>query len=144
MPRLPESVVAADPWRPLTAARPLPDDTQSTLPPRAATWAAKSVGTEPLNVTMWRLFVAAPRATAANWGARAAVAAPVGCDGMRASYTHAAAATSPAVAHRDTDLTNDTGRLRAKGTENMAPIRRVSKQAPTSRPAIVRTVSRPG
>src|SRR5881396_242774 len=128
MPRLPASVVAADPWRPLTAARPLPDDTQSTLPPRAATWAAKSVGTEPLNVTMWRLFVAAPRATAANWGARAAVAAPVGCDGMRASYTHAAAATSPAVAHRDTDLTNDTGRLRAKRIENMAPIRTVSKQ----------------
>src|SRR2546422_2485382 len=83
MPRLPASVAAADPWRPLTAARPLPDDTQSTLPPRAATCAAKSVGTEPLNVTMRRLFVAAPRATAANWGARAAVAAPVGCGGMR-------------------------------------------------------------
>src|SRR5437773_775624 len=48
---------------------------------------------------------------------------------MRASYTHAAAATSPTVAHRDTDLTDDTGRLRAKGTENMAPIRTVSKQA---------------
>src|SRR2546422_7181352 len=66
MPRLPASVAAADPWRPLTAARPLPDDTQSTLPPRAATCAAKSVGTEPLNVTMRRLFVAAPRATAAR------------------------------------------------------------------------------
>src|SRR5256885_3632947 len=133
MPRLPASVAAADPWRPLTAARPLRDATQSIWPPRAATCAAKSVGAEPLNVTMCRLFVAAPRATAANWGARAAVAAPVGCDGMRASYTHAAAATSPTVAHRDTVLTNDTGRLRAKGIENMAPIRRVSKQVTSRR-----------
>src|SRR2546423_15022926 len=78
MPRLPASVAAADPWRPLTAARPLRDDTQSILPPRAATCAAKSVGAEPLNVTMCRLFVAAPRATAADWGARAGVVPPGG------------------------------------------------------------------
>src|SRR3989442_9369614 len=106
MPRLPASVAAAGPWRPLTAARPLPDDTQSTLPPRAATCAAKSVGTEPLNVTMRRLFVAAPRATAANWGARAAVAAPVGLYVMGAAYKHADAAPRPTLAQSGTCLAN--------------------------------------
>src|SRR2546423_15224224 len=108
MPRLPASVAAADPWRPLTAARPLRDDTQSILPPRAATCAAKSVGAEPLNVTMCRLFVAAPRATAANWGARAAVAAPGACDGMAAAYTPPAAAPTPPGGQPDPAPTEDT------------------------------------
>src|SRR6266849_2802176 len=49
--------------------------------------------------------------TAANWGARAAA----GSGETRASYAHAAAATSPMVAHRDTDLTSDIGCLRARG-----------------------------
>src|SRR2546422_9245184 len=59
--------------------------------------------------------------------------------GARASYAHAAAATSPSVANRGTDLTSDTGRLTAAGTENMAPIRRVSKQG--SEPAVYRRTS---
>src|SRR6266403_4728417 len=113
MPRLPARVAAAEPWRPLTAARPEPDETHSTFPPRAATCAAKSADTDPLNDTIWRMFAEeARRATEANWGDRAAAA---GSGETRASYEHAAAAISPMTAHRDTDLTIDIGCLGAKG-----------------------------
>src|SRR6266550_7167766 len=113
MPLAPASVVAAEPWSPLTAARPEPGETHSTFPPRAATCAAKSAGTEPLKDTMWRMFAEeAPRATEANWGARAAAA---GSGETRASYAHAAAATRPSVANRGTDITSDTGRPRGNG-----------------------------
>src|SRR2546430_17445957 len=79
MPLAPASVVAAEPWSPLTAARPEPGETHSTFPPSAATCAAKSAGTEPLKDTMWRMFAEeAPRATEADWGARAAAARPGG------------------------------------------------------------------
>src|SRR6266516_454643 len=116
MPLAPASVVAAEPWSPLTAARPEPGETHSTFPPSAATCAAKSAGTEPLKDTMWRTFAEeAPRATVANWGARAAAAGSAGPDGRRASYTHAAVATTPTVANRGTNLTSDTGRLAATG-----------------------------
>src|SRR6266550_4158762 len=116
MPLAPASVVAAEPWSPLTAARPEPGETHSTFPPSAATCAAKSAGTEPLKDTMWRTFAEeAPRATEANWGARAAAAGSAGPDGRRASYTHAAVATTPTVANRGTNLTSDTGRLAATG-----------------------------
>src|SRR2546430_1210101 len=113
MPLAPASVVAAEPWSPLTAARPEPGEPHSPFPPSAATCAAKSAGTEPLKDTMWRMFAEeAPRATEANWGARAAAA---GSGETRASYAHAAAATRPSVANRGTDLTSDTGRLAATG-----------------------------
>src|SRR4029077_544238 len=125
MPRRPASVVGAVPVRPLTAARPLPEETQSTLPPSAFTWAAKSAGTLPVNETTYRPVAATlPLAAtaAASMGARA-----TGSDGTRASGTHAALATTARVANRGIDLTSDTGCLTEKGTENMAPIVRVSK-----------------
>src|SRR5439155_23924080 len=96
-------------------ASPLPDDTHNTVPPRACTRAAKSTGTAPANDTMWRPVAAAlPVAGAAlltviaeRAGARRATCS----EGTRASSRHAAAATSPRTAHRETDVTSGTGRL---------------------------------
>src|SRR6266702_8431738 len=48
-------------------------------------------------------------------------------EGTRASSRHAAAATSPRTAHRETDVTSDTGRLAGEGTGNMILIGMVSK-----------------
>src|SRR6266699_931392 len=130
MPRLPASVAAAGPLRPLTPARPEPGETHSTFPPSAATRWAKSAGTDPLNDTIWRMFAEeAPRATEANCGPRAAAA---GSGETRASYAHAAAATSPRVANRGTDLTSDTGRLAATGDGKHAADR-VDQQAASRR-----------
>src|SRR2546421_3748490 len=107
MPLAPASFVAAEPWSPLPAARPEPGETHSTFPPSAATCAAKSAGTEPLKDTMWRMFAEeAPRATEANWGARAAAA---GSGETRASYAHPGAGTRTNAAKHGTDPTNDTG-----------------------------------
>src|SRR5437773_9279823 len=124
MPLLAPSSAGALPRKPLTAAGPLPVDTQSTFPPRAATCCAKSLGTCRLNETMWRpvgarAVTTRELATAANCGVRRMA----GSDGKRASRTHAATATSPMAATRDTNLRADMGHLAAcRGTENMALI----------------------
>src|SRR3989440_8571545 len=95
MPLAPASFVAAEPWSPLPAARPEPGETHSTFPPSAATCAAKSAGTDPLNDTIWRTCVdALPRATA-NWGDRAAAAGAAGPGGRGPAYYPAAVATPP-------------------------------------------------
>src|SRR2546430_14332968 len=107
MPLAPASVVAAEPWSPLTAARPEPGETHSTFPPSAATCAAKSAGTEPLKDTMWRMFAEeAPRATEANWGDRAAAARS---GGARASAARAAAAHQPSLAKSGSPPPNAPG-----------------------------------
>src|SRR4029077_4913986 len=109
------------------AARPASDEAQTTLPPSAATWAAKVAGAEPVNETISRPVAATPAldatltAIAESCGARAIA----GSDGTRASYTHAAVAPTARGARPGPDVTSDTGRLTGKGTENMAPIMKV-------------------
>src|SRR5690242_11905414 len=117
MPFIPASFVGAAPTRPLTAARPASGEAQTTLPPSAATWAAKFAGATPVNETICRPVATTPALDAAliaiaeSCGARATA----GSDGTRASYTHAAVATTASVASPGTDLTIDTGRLTEEG-----------------------------
>src|SRR5258706_10961801 len=92
--------------------------------------------------TMRRLFATPLRATEANWGVRAAAA---GSRETRASYAHAAAATSPTMAHRDTDLTSDIGASGRRGEGEHGPDSQGQQAALLkSGPANVRAASRPG
>src|SRR5258705_9219742 len=127
MPRLPASVAAADPFRPLTAASPEPGETHSTFPPSATTCNAKSVGTEPLKDTMRRLFATPLRATGANWGVRAGGARP---GGARPRLAPPGAPPRAPPAHPDPHPTNENGASRRGGGGGKGP------RSPRQQPAL--------